>query len=140
MKIDLLEAFIPVRLAAPYVGEAAGQWAQHIVKVIDGVSLYLQNPSLAYLALIGVNIAFFEIAVQICRVVNFLFNLIENYEEAQHPERCLRSLVLGAVFVSIIGVGNWAFYSRLRLPISKATTVAVNVLSCMAYFIYKSGR
>lgn len=138
MKVDLPETFISCKLVAQYLLNTAGKLAWYTVKIVDSASLYLQNLPAAYIALIGVNIVFFEVARLVCQVVNFFFNVIENYEEAQECNRCLRSLVLGTLFISITGGGNWAFYAGLRLPLSKVSMISVSIVSSVAYFFYKS--
>lgn len=123
-----------------YAWKVADQWAQHTVRWLDSASFYLQNHSLAYLALIGANLIFFEVAIAISRLGNNLFSRCNgDYEGLQGGEGYAYSLGLGGLFAATLGVSNWVFCKMLRIPLAGWQVTAVSVATCFFYLCYKSG-
>jgi hypothetical protein len=121
------------------IWHSLGQWGQQSVKWIDSASLYLQKGPQAYLALIGANIIFFELALAVSRLANFLFNQCQgDFGDLESDEKTARSLVLGLVYVITLGGANWAFCNMVRLPISPLKVTVVSILTCSAYLFYKT--
>jgi hypothetical protein len=125
--------------ASESIWQSVGQWAQYSVKWIDSASSYVQSSPQAYLALIGANIIFFEVAQAVSRFANFLFSqCLGNFDQLQSDEKCARSLALGLIYVITLGGANWAFCKMLRIPLSPVKVMIVSVVTCCTYLFCKT--
>lgn len=137
--MDFSPICLSVEQAYHYGYDLGSQWSKHIVKWLDSASHYLPASSTAYVSVIGANLVFFEVAVNVCRVVHHCsMRSSEDYYEMPSDDRINRSLVLGGLFVATLGVSNWAFCKLLHLPLSKWKIVALSIGTCLIYLSYKA--
>ena len=135
MKVDLTGVPIQMKAVDQSVFTQVSQWANYAIRWLDKASPYLQNSWLAGLALVGINIVCFEIALSICRFIHYVLNQNAHDEVLSTNERNARALGLGAVFVATLGFANLFFCKMLCLPFS-AGKVALISLPTAVCFLY----
>jgi hypothetical protein len=110
---------------------------EHAGKIFNRTCVFIQTPPGAYLALIGANLAAFEVALTICRVVNCVFckNASEDESIEQH-ERQHWSFAL--LFTAIVGGSVYACSNRLSLPLSSWKVIGVSFATNFIYLCCKT--
>ena len=103
MRIDLAALPVQVQLAGERISLRLVKWFDHTAGVINTSSTYLPASVRATLAVMGLNIVFFEVAVLICAIVDKLFNCFYLYSNSNENGKAAWRLVLGSVFVIAVG-------------------------------------
>jgi hypothetical protein len=138
VKIDL--AALPIQRIGAYQSAVSqmGQWINHTVKWIDKISLYLQDARLASLALVGMNIVCFQVALSICRFIHYIFKPNASSETISVSESNARALGLGVVFVGTLGFANYTFSKVFHLPITTWKIVLISLSTNVFYLYWKT--
>jgi hypothetical protein len=121
-----------------HICSTVGRLAQHIIRWIGHVSSYIQNSNVFYLALVGANIAFFELTLSISRKGYQIFNRGENYEELPPQDQYRKCLYLGASFIAGLGGCNWVFCKILQMTSPLWKIIAVSTVTNFGYLCFKS--
>ena len=134
VKVDL--AMVPIQVHA--VGEEIYlqivKWKDYTVSLISAGAPYLQNSVRASFAVVGLNLAFFEFALRICRLVHKRVP----YQSLSDPNKLAWRLVLASVFVITVGGANHAFRKMLQLPLPVWQIAGIGILTDVVWLIVRT--
>lgn len=133
MRIDLAVLPVQVQLAGERISLRLVKWFDHTAGVINTSSTYLPAPVRATLAVMGLNIVFFEVAVLVCAIANKLFNCFYPYSDLNENGKAAWRLVLGSVFVIAVGVANQLFRMMLNISLPAWWIAVVAVLTDLVW-------
>lgn len=118
--------------------EQASRWMHYIVRWINQASSYLQNPWVASLTLVGLNVACFEVALLVCRCTYRLFSQNRPAAPLSGGDDHARAWGLGIAFTTLVGLGNWTFCRLFSLSLSRGTVAAISVPTCLIYLFWRT--
>lgn len=116
MRVDQAALPIQTQTAVEQISLQLVKWFDYAARVIN-TSSAVSSTVRATLALMGLNIVFFEVAVVICAIADKLFNCFYLYNELSENGKIARSLVLGGLFVIAVGSANQLFRAMLRISL-----------------------
>lgn len=119
VRIDLAALPVQIQIAGEQISSQLVKWFDYTARVINTSSTYLRASVRATLALVCLNIIFFEVAVVICAIVNKLFNCFYLYSDLSENGKLARSIVLGSVFVIAVVGANSLFQTMLNISLPR---------------------
>lgn len=117
MGVNLPELWINVQTAAEHIHFAVATWLNYTVRWISTFSPHVEGTFRSIAAVIGLNLAFFEVALLIHKGINATCNFCYPYEELSDRGMAARRGVLGCTFILMIGGANHAFRQMLNIRI-----------------------
>lgn len=122
----------PSSIAYTYTSYAAEKVIQHAKVCLNRTYAFIQTQPGAYIAVIGVNLVAFNIALVMCRFVNCIFCKNEENTEQQRQNWCFTLL-----FTTIVGSSVYACHRQMGLPLTAWKVVGVSLVTNFIYLCCK---
>lgn len=134
MKVDLAKVPIQIHAIGEEVYLQIVKWKDYTVSLISACAPYLQNSVRASFVVVGLNLAFFEFTLRICR----LMHRMVPYQNLSDPNKLAWRLVLASVFIVTVGGANHAFRKMLQLPLPVWQIAGIGILTDVVWLIVKT--
>lgn len=123
----------PVSTICPLFSLSTESVAEFVGRLLNRTYVFIKTQPGAYLALIGANIAAFEIALAVCRFVNHFFCTDASSRELSEGQDWNFTLL----FTTIVGGIVYACCKRLDLPLSIWKVIGVSFATNFIYLCCK---
>lgn len=131
MNVQLNAASSPLNASLDEINPV--NWFHYVVRSIDDCAPYVQNTMRASVLFVIANVAFFELSLAFCKLVNRGCNWVSPYKELSDRGKAARSFVLGSAFVCTLGIANHTLRTLLRIPLPLWQVVGIGLVTNIIY-------